>query len=305
MISVLIPVYNYDVSFLVNCLSQVFDNSEILDEIIIGSDGCDESFIKSYKYLQKIKGVDLFISDENIGRAAIRNRLAEKATGEFLLFIDADASIEGNALPFFSRYAEATKLAPVLCGGVSYKSIPPDDPDRFLRWNYGFHREQRSARTRNKHPYSSFSGFNFMVAREVFLKLRFNEDLVKYGHEDTLFGYQLNKAGIKVYHIDNPLVHEGIESNRDFLLKTKEGVHNLSLLYGMVTDKSTFRKSVRLVALYSLLKRIGISYLISKVYTKNRRRIEISLRRRHSNLFLFSMYKLSLFCYFMSGGKLS
>ncbi|MEZ5000391.1 MAG: hypothetical protein R2744_00740 [Bacteroidales bacterium] len=42
-----------------------------------------------------------------------------------------------------------------------------------------YSQEQKSARYRNKHPYSSFSGFNFLIEKSVFLKLRFNEDLCK------------------------------------------------------------------------------------------------------------------------------
>lgn len=300
MISVLIPVYNYDISFLVNCLHQAVSESDLLTEILIGADGCDSGHINSYSKLESLKGVKLVISRDNIGRAAIRNRLAESASGKYLLYIDADAMMQGNAAPFIKKYAENLEKAPVICGGTAYRSVPPDDPDRFLRWNYGIHREQRSARRRNKNPYSSFSGFNFMVEKNIFLKLRFNEDLRKYGHEDTLFGYQLKIAGIQILHIDNPLIHDGIESNREFVLKTQEGVHNLSLLYDMVTDKGTFTESVRLLKIYRLLRLAGINRILSGIYTRNRRKIEISLRRRRSSLFVFSLYKLSLFCYYRS-----
>lgn len=300
MISVLIPVYNYDISFLVDCLHQAVTDSESVAEIIIGADGCDSGFLKSYKDLEKLEGVSLLVSNTNIGRAAIRNRLAEKASGNHLLYIDADALIQGNALPFIQNYLDHLDEAPVLCGGTAYRSVRPDDPDRYLRWNYGVHREQRSARKRNKNPYSSFSGFNFMVDKSVFLKLRFNEELHKYGHEDTLFGYQLKIVGKKILHIDNSLIHEGIETNREFILKTQEGVQNLSLLYDMVTDKGNFIKSVRLLRLYHYLRLTGIAYPLTWFYKKYRRRIEIYLRRRKSTLLIFSIYKLALFCFFRS-----
>ena len=297
MISVLIPVFNYDISYLVSCLHQGIGESEILLEIVIGADGCDHSHITSYKALERLKGVRVVVSEENIGRAAIRNRLADAAKGDYLLFIDADAMLDGNVAPFINRYAENLHKAPVICGGTSYRSVPPDDPDRFLRWNYGIHREQRSAKKRNKNPYSSFSGFNFLVEKNVFIKLRFNEALRKYGHEDTLFGYQLRKASIRIVHINNPLVHGGIETNREFIIKTQEGIQNLSILYDKVTDKRTFTKSVRLLKLYRMLKIFGITFIISLFYTRHRRKIEIFLRRRRSTLLIFSIYKLALFSY--------
>ncbi|MEZ5000392.1 MAG: glycosyltransferase family A protein [Bacteroidales bacterium] len=125
MISVLIPVYNYDISSLVNCLHQAFDGTEEFREILIGADGCDQAHLKSYQPLEKLEGVRLIINQENIGRAGIRNRLAENASGDNLLYIDADALIEGNALPYIERYVRSLNLAPVICGGTAYRSVPP------------------------------------------------------------------------------------------------------------------------------------------------------------------------------------
>jgi glycosyltransferase involved in cell wall biosynthesis len=301
MISILIPVYNFDISFLVSCLHQSISQSEIYSEIIIGADGCNNGSIKTYKSLENLEKVKLIISEPNIGRAAIRNRLAESASGRYLLFIDADALIQGNAQPYLNNYINVLNSAKVICGGTAYRTIPPDDPDRYLRWNYGIHREQRSAKKRNKSPHSSFSGFNFIVERELMLKIKFNEELRKYGHEDTLFGYQLRVASIPILHIDNPIVHDGIETNREFILKTQEGVNNLSLLYDMVTDKPTFVRTVKLLRLYRYLRFFGLSYILARIYRKHKRKIEIFLRRRKSTLFIFSLYKLSLFCYYRYG----
>ena len=102
----------------------------------------------------------------------------------------------------------------------------------------------KKAAERNKHPHASFSTFNVLIERSVFSKIRFNEELKQYGYEDTLLGYQLKKAGINILHIDNGLIHEGLESNRDFLTKTKLGIENLSKLYDNVTDKKSFPKQL-------------------------------------------------------------
>ena len=302
MISVLIPVYNYDISFLVSGLHQALKDFEPFNEIIIGADGCDDSYIKIFRELEKLEGVRLYISNENIGRAQIRNRMAETATGSYLIFIDADVMKEGNFLPFIMAYYKSINLAPVICGGTAYRKLPPDDPDRYLRWNYGVHREQKSARKRNRNPYASFSGFNFCIEKDLFLKIRFNEELHKYGHEDTLFGYQLKTAGTKLLHIDNSLLHEGIETNRVFIRKTAEGVHNLSLLYDMVTDRKAFSESVALLGLYRIISRLGMAPLLVLFYKKYGRRTKVYLtRRKRSTRPLLSLFKLSLFCYYRAG----
>jgi len=68
---------------------------------------------------------------------------------------------------------------------------------------------KKSAVERNKHPHRGFSTFNVLFEKSVFSKIRFNEELKQYGHEDTLLGFQLKKAGIDILHIDNGLMHEG------------------------------------------------------------------------------------------------
>ena len=130
MITILIPVYNYDLTPLVNCLHQVIEDSNIYDEIIIGADGCDTSCIKTFRALAKLPKVKLFISKPNIGRAAIRNRLTDEAKGSHVLFIDADALIEGSASFYLNKWVEDINIAPVICGGTAYRDLPPDDPDK-------------------------------------------------------------------------------------------------------------------------------------------------------------------------------
>ena len=136
--------------------------------------------------------------------------------------------IPGTAEAYLLKWIPMINTASVICGGTLYNDSAPGDPDKILRWKYGRIREQKKAAERNKHPHSNFSTFNFLIEKSVFSKIRFNEELKQYGHEDTLLGYQLKKAGINVLHIDNGLIHEGVESNREFLNKTKLGIENLS-----------------------------------------------------------------------------
>jgi len=214
------------------------------------------------------------------------------------LYIDADALAEPNVKDFLLKYVDYLNSAPVICGGVSYRDIPPDDPDRYLRWHYGFYREMQDAKRRNKNPYASFSGFNFIIEKQILSRIKFNSDLKKYGHEDTLFAYQLMKARVPIIHIDNSLVHEGLETNHLFLQKTEEGMQNLSLLYDTVTDRKGFSSSVRLLKKYKRLKLIGMSRLLARYYSRRRKKIEIRLRTHKASLKTFNLYKLSMFCYY-------
>ncbi len=298
MISILIPVYNYDIASLVTGLQSAIKEIDGFDEILIGADGCSEDFLNMYRALERLDKVKLLVSKENIGRAAIRNMLAAEAGSKYLLYFDADALILGNPKDFLQKWLDNHDLAPVICGGTDYHKTPPDNPDKYLRWHYGYHNEKKSLKKRKKKPYSTFSGFNFLIEKSIFEKFKFNEELKKYGHEDTLFAYQLKKAGIKLDHIDNSLIHDGLESNRDYVLKTRDSISNLNILYDRVTDKKTFSSVVKLIRYYNRLRPFGITRLLANIYRRRQRRIEIMLRSAKCSLRLLNIYKLGLFCYY-------
>ena len=46
-----------------------------------------------------------------------------------------------------------------------------------------------------------------MISKTCFEQISFNEDLQGYGHEDTLFGYELDKKNIQIHHLDNPVLN--------------------------------------------------------------------------------------------------
>jgi glycosyltransferase involved in cell wall biosynthesis len=294
-ISLLIPVLNYDIIALVHSMKDAMGKVPEFFEILIGDDGSSAEYRAKYKTLEA-EHVRVISSQKNIGRAAIRNKLALAAKGDFLLFIDADVMFPGTAEAYILKWLPYMKTSRVVCGGILYHDSAPGDPDKLLRWKYGKWREQKSASERNKHPHAGFSTFNVLIERSVFSKIRFNEELKQYGHEDTLLGYQLKKADIDILHIDNGLMHEGLESNRDFLNKTKLGIENLSKLYDKVTDKNAFSQTVRLLGIYNKLRYFGLTRILAAIFIRYRDRMEIRLDSSNISLYLFAFYKMSMFC---------
>ncbi|MBN2523087.1 MAG: glycosyltransferase family 2 protein, partial [Bacteroidales bacterium] len=136
MISILIPVNDYDIVALVHCMRDGIEKVPEFEEIIIGDDGSSDEFRKKYKTLEG-NGVRVVVSEKNIGRAAIRNKLLLEAKGDYLLFIDSDTMVPGTAEGYLRKWLKYLSSARVICGGVLYNESAPGDPDRFLRWKYG------------------------------------------------------------------------------------------------------------------------------------------------------------------------
>jgi glycosyltransferase involved in cell wall biosynthesis len=294
-ISLLIPVFDYDIIALVHIMKDAMSKVPEFYEILIGDDGSSAEYRKKYSSLEA-ENVKVISSKKNIGRAAIRNRLALEAKGDFLIFIDADVMLPGTAEAYMLKWLPFLNNSRVICGGTLYHDSAPGDPDKLLRWKYGKWREQKSAAERNKHPHAGFSTFNVLIEKSVFSIIRFNEELKQYGHEDTLLGYQLKKAGINILHIDNGLMHEGLESNRDFLNKTKLGIENLSKLFDKVTDKKSFSETVLMLNIYNKLRLLGLTRVLAAIFIRYRDQMEIRLDSSNISLLLFAFYKMSMFC---------
>jgi glycosyltransferase involved in cell wall biosynthesis len=294
-ISLLVPVYDYDIVALIHGMKSALGKVPEFCEILIGDDGSSPEFKEKYSALEG-EGVRLISFEKNIGRAAIRNRLALEAIGDYLLFIDADTLLPSTAEAYLRKWLPMIPLYKVVCGGILYHDAPPGDPDILLRWKYGKWREQKPASVRNTNPHAWFSTFNVLIAKDVFSRIRFNEELKQYGYEDRLMGYQFKKAGIAIIHIDNGLYHEGLETNKEFMNKTKLGLENLSMLYDHVTDKRTFAKTVRVLKTYRWLKFFHLTRLMAGIYIRYRERMEISLDSGDRSILLFRFYKEVIFC---------
>ena len=165
----------------------------------------------------------------NVGRAAIRNQLAAAAQHEWLLLLDNDSLLPDPQ--FLARYAAARTQAAVLIGGTCYAATPPADAALHLRWLYGQAREARPAAVRQAAPYGQLTINNALIRADIFRQFPLDERLTGYGHEDTKFGEQLAAAQVAVLHLDNPVLHAGLEPAAIFLQKSEQAVHNLARVY--------------------------------------------------------------------------
>ncbi len=293
MLSVCIPVYNYYVNELVLSLKSQGEKLDVDFEILLADDASDDKYRLENKKLSKLKFVKYFQLEKNIGRAKNRNYLAGKANYNNLVFLDCDMLVCDDN--FLEKYQKFGNRNIVVCGGICY-GIMPEDEKMFFRWYYGINREQKSVGQRSKNPHNSFMTGNFMIDKELFSKFRFNESLVKYGHEDTFFGYKLKINNVNVTHIDNPLLHVGLEKFDVFFKKTKEGIENLWNLYKNTDYDTAFADMVGLLKIYRRARKIGINYILIFKYNLFKGLMVRNLCGKNPKLWIFDFYKLEYLC---------
>jgi glycosyltransferase involved in cell wall biosynthesis len=292
MISILIPVYNCNIVSLVKELHNQAIIASIPVEIIVVDDCSSELLRDQNKGVDKLPGVRFIELEKNVGRASIRNKLAALASFPSLLFMDCDSEVP--AADYIKNYIPYCGKEVVVCGGRIYSPVQPDEPELMLRWLYGIKREQLSAEVRGKNPYHSFMTNNFLISRSILSQIRFDESLVRYGHEDTLFGFELEKKGIPVIHIQNPLIHTGLEITREFLRKTSEGIQNLVILVAQGKINREGVEDIRLLKVYDKMNHLGMVKLYLKIYYQFERAIMRNLMSVNPNLFDFDLYKLAV-----------
>jgi glycosyltransferase involved in cell wall biosynthesis len=250
-LSILIPVFNREVAALVaSLLAQVADWSGPV-EIRLLDDGSAAGYRASNAALASLLGVYYEELPANVGRAAIRNQLAARAQYEWLLLLDNDSLLPDKQ--FLARYAQAMQEQPaaLFIGGTTYEATPPADPALYLRWHYGRCREMRLATTRQRDPSGQLAINNAFLKKELLHRFPLDERLSGYGHEDTRFGLELAQAGIAVYHLDNPVLHDGLEPAATFLAKSHQAVRNLAQVLrtdGLGADTRLARTAARLRA---------------------------------------------------------
>lgn len=229
--------------------------------------------------------------DQNLGRSRIRNFLAEEAKYEHLIFIDA------HCLPvnpfFIRRYQHIFSIDTVIVGGQLFAQKAPPNKNDMLRWVYGTQVESRSVADRKSNPYGSLMANNFSTSKTVLSQCPFDDQHTGYGHEDTLFGFQLRDQHIPIHHIDNCVRHLDIEPNAVFLSKTAQSVCNLAILY---KQGKLNGHDIRLIHTYEIIRRLGLMIILGKWMMNYNKRLYQNLLLGSNNLTIFSLYKLSCLC---------
>lgn len=289
MISVCIPVYNFDINPLVNALYEEINAHNLSCEIVLIDDCSDEEFRKLNKDANtKVKHIQLA---ENIGRSKIRNLFLKYVTNDYLLFLDCDSLIVSK--DFLRSYVLAIeKDANVVCGGRVYPETRPER-SKLLRWKYGIKKESKKAAERKRNPNKSFMTNNFLIKKSLFEKIQFDERLTEYGHEDTLFGIELKKAGITIEHIENPILNGDLETNPVFLQKSEKALDNLIVLKNLYPNSDELSSEIHLLHIAKKFK--NLNGLIRSYHYLFGRVTKFFLNKGLVSLICFDIYKLGYF----------
>lgn len=136
---------------------------------------------------------------------------------------------------------------------------------------------------------------NFVISRNLFETIRFDESLSEYGHEDTLFGYELKIKNIPISHINNPILNNDIETNSIYLMKTKKGLINLVKITKSLHNNPLFTEDIALLRIYDKICTYHLSSFMFFMGIIISPFISLILKKVVTSVFMFNTYKLLIF----------
>lgn len=288
MLSVLIPTYNYNIQKLVKLLSLQLSKVDFEYEILILDDcSTNQDLITSNQTIQNSPNCFYHKNNKNLGRTATRQKLAELAKFDYLLFMDADVIPKDDS--FIEKFQIKSQTNDIVFGGIIYNENKPS-PYLILRWKYGSVRETKPVSKRTQNPFISIISGCFLIRKNLFKKI-YNHDKNVYG-TDILFCKKIEDNQAQILHIENPVIHCGLETNNVFISKTINGLKTLFELEQAGEIPNNYRpiQKARL-----LLSKNKLSFIFLKVIGLFEKRILENLKSQNPSLLLFDLYRLYIY----------
>jgi len=289
MLSICIPVHNYDITSLLRELGTQAAALKVPYEILVQND-CSTSAIVDDKLLEDNNFLNIHNSGTNLGRHGSRMQLAQRAQQDWLLFLDADVALPTT--DFLKNYiVQLNGPNTIIYGGICYEEQKPS-ADITLRWRYGREREMRSVAQRKNDSTQNVCSASFAITRDLFLQLGQEITQAHYG-QDILFSALLNKHGIVIKQIENPILHLGLENNAVYVKKSIEAIHTTSTFTKQERIPADFRPVQRAYLKLMHFKMIGLFMMVMKCAEKGLTR---KLESGSGSLIYLDLLKLYAYC---------
>ncbi|SHG09483.1 Glycosyl transferase family 2 [Flavobacterium micromati] len=289
MLSILITIYNYNLLPLVKELHRECLQLGIVFEILTQDDASNSLHNIKNIEINKLPHCSYCSLEENVGYRENKNILVSKSKYDILLILDGDCILP-NA-NFIKNYIDHIDDFEVIYGGRIHAQNPPS-ATQLLRWKYGKFMEDQTVAQREKNTYGATLFNNTLIKKAIFNLIKFDSSFKKYGNDDTLFSFELQKRNVQIKHIYNPVQHDDIDTNVIYLEKTKHSLENLKLLYQKQLIPQDYSKMLRLT---SKLHRYKLTYPLSIFYTIFGKLVENNLKGNNPSLLVFNVFRLSFF----------
>lgn len=228
-LSVLVPFRNDDCEPLVASLLGAVEKLGADVELVAADDGADEPAVRRRLRLRladnRVPGA-ILIAARNLGRSAIRNRLAGIARAEHLLFIDAGMEVPGPH--YLEAYLDMCERGDAwfVVGGYAVTKAALRGADGLAAHEFR-HDQSRPAAARRRRPWKYVYAGNLLVHRRVAAAFPFDEGFRGWGWEDIEIGIRVTRS-FPIEHVDNPVFRTTLSSAPEICRSFEESAPNFA-----------------------------------------------------------------------------
>jgi glycosyltransferase involved in cell wall biosynthesis len=217
LVSIIIPCYNVE-SYLDRCIKSLLNQSYKDLEILLIDDGSkDGTGALCDKYAKKYSIVKAY-HKKNSGAGNTRNYGIQKATGDFIVFLDSDDYIEKDTIESLMKYSNEYDI--VCCG---FDRIDPKTNKIFAKEmvNLPYDELEINDDTIMETSFVSPACWGKLYRKELLNNIRFTSNTI----EDVLFFTELMPCIKKIKFIKKVLWHYTVNDN-SLILSVKEDTVN-------------------------------------------------------------------------------
>jgi len=254
-ISVVIPTWNRP-ELLIKCLVKLSeqDISKEIYEVIVVTDGPDMDTCSVVGLLfekERFSNLHCYSLDEKKGPAAARNKGAEKAKGELIVFTDDDCLPQQDWLSTYYNFYQSVHKTEAAFTGRTIVPQPATPTDY----------EKNIAHLET----AEFITANCAITKKAFEKVNgFDEDFPIASREDSDMHFRIIKNAIPLYTVQDAIVtHPVRKANWGISLKEQKKSLFNALLFKKHTELYREKISARPVWNYYIMIILSVSSLIA------------------------------------------
>lgn len=234
-LSILIPVYNTDITRLILALTEEIRQAGLNREVsILCLDDASPDKGLREKNLELVKSIAncsirYLIARKNSGRTGTRNKLIRLAHADWLLFLDSD--VQPDRPDFLRTYLNLAEIGncDVACGGTSYEQRDMMGKEFDFYYNLMKQASLVSVDRKNLDKWRYVLTSNIFARRSVFIECKFDKRFKTYGYEDQEWAIRAIQR-FRLEHVDNPVSHLGLQTRKEFFQKMRISIKNYLLI---------------------------------------------------------------------------
>tara|TARA_A100001011_G_scaffold382723_1_gene452937 strand:- start:3687 stop:4940 length:1254 start_codon:yes stop_codon:yes gene_type:complete len=295
--SYIIPCYNSE-KHIIKCLENLKKNNH-QNEIILVDDNSTDNTIKTvlnFKKTNKIKNIKIIKNSKNLGPGSSRNKAIRAASGQYVIFLDSDDSVNNNEIYKIKKKIIKNKYPDLVLGLYSKDNFPFSNKFIFK----GIAGEKMFSNYQliklfNKHNVVFEEAWPFIVKKKFLEKKKITFPQIKINEDQVFTNLMLFNTKIILFVKNNFYYHRNFKDSlsRKFDLERCLSYFESTLLLSVLlkkSGKSIFKKYLK--NLYKILvDNFNNSLMVSD---NNRSKIIFNMFKKKVNFFYSTLLKTNL-----------